>query len=420
VVIDEEQDGSYKQDESPCYHAREVAWHRMRQSGGLLLMGSATPSVETFHAAATRSEVRYLCLPERIEARPLAEVAVVDMGKEFREQGSKTILSRLLQAELQDKLARKEQAIVLLNRRGFSRSLLCRSCGHVFTCPDCSISMTYHQAAARLICHYCGLERQTPASCADCGGPYIYFVGVGTEQLEQVVRSQLPSARIARVDRDTTRRRGSLRKMLFDFAEGRLDVLVGTQMLAKGHDFPNVTLVGVLAADAGLAFPDFRSAERTFQLLTQVAGRAGRGTAPGRVVIQSTYPDHYAIQHARTQDYAGFFRREIEFRRLMGYPPFRSLVQILITDESYMKAFQIGDRVGKALKTAGSSRELHVLGPAPAPLERLRGKYRVQLLLKALDSTWTAPALREAFELLSAQKVPLTSVQVDVDPLSLL
>jgi primosomal protein N' (replication factor Y) len=282
--------------------------------------------------------------------------------------------------------------------------------------------MTYHQAAARLICHYCGRERQTPASCADCGGPYIYFVGVGTEQLEQVVRSQLPSARIARVDRDTTRRRGSLRKMLFDFAEGRLDVLVGTQMLAKGHDFPNVTLVGVLAADAGLAFPDFRSAERTFQLLTQVAGRAGRGTAPGRVVIQSTYPDHYAIRYARTQDYPGFFRREVEFRRLMGYPPFRSLVQILITDESYMKAFQIGDRVGKALKTttAGSSGELHVLGPAPAPLERLRGKYRVQLLLKALDSARSAPALREAFELLSAQKVPLTSVQVDVDPLSLL
>ena len=244
------------------------------------------------------------------------------MALEFQRYGKNSVVSRTLQQELKERLRLGEQSIIMLNRRGYSTMLLCRSCGHTTSCPDCSISLTYHQEQRRLICHYCGIEQQPPSACTSCGGEYIYYVGVGSEQLEEVLRSMFPAARIARFDRDSTRRRGALRKILLEFADGNLDILVGTQMLAKGHDFPNVTLVGVIGSDAGLSFPDFRSAERTFQLLTQVAGRAGRGETPGQVVIQSFYPNHYVLRFARNQDYTGFFEREIEYRKLLGYPPF--------------------------------------------------------------------------------------------------
>jgi primosomal protein N' (replication factor Y) len=424
IIIDEEQDHSYKQDESPCYHAREVAWQRMQQASGVLLMGSATPSIETYYLAREKGEVAYLCLPERIEARPLAEVTVVDMAVEFQRHGRKAVISQTLHQELEERLRRGEQAILLLNRRGYARTLLCRSCGHVVSCPDCSVSMTYHQEEGRLVCHYCGAETEPPSACSNCGGQYIYYVGIGTEQLEEIVRTMFPPARLARMDRDTTRRKGALRKMLLEFAAGKLDILVGTQMIAKGHDFPNVTLVGVVGADSGLSFPDFRSAERTFQLLTQVAGRAGRGTTPGRVVIQSFYPDHYALQFARKQDYDGFFRREIDYRKLMGYPPIRSLVQILITDTDVVKALRTGERIATALKGSGASlppeSRPHVLGPATAPLEKLRGKYRVQLLIKSRSGPDGLLVLRDAFARLAEQKLSLKSVRVDVDPLSLM
>jgi primosomal protein N' (replication factor Y) len=424
VILDEEQDASYKQDESPCYHAREVAWHRIRQASGLLLMGSATPSVETYHAAKGPGQIGCFSLPERIEARPLPQVEVVDMGQEFQRKGKRTVLSHLLQSELAAVIERGEQAIVLLNRRGYSRSLLCRSCGQACTCPDCSVSLTYHQEDGRLICHYCGREEATPSACTSCGGQYIYFVGVGTEQLEEIVRRVIPQARVARVDRDVGRRRGAIRKILLDFSARRLDVLVGTQIVAKGHDFPNVTLVGVVGADSGLAFPDFRSAERTFQLLTQVAGRAGRGSIPGRVVIQSFYPDHYALTSAKQHDFSAFFAREIEFRRQLGYPPFCNMVQILVTDSELQRAFLAGEKIAAALKRCRDSAPpgsgCRVLGPAAAPLEKLRGKYRVQLLLKLPAGTSAAPLLETAFGLLAAEKVPLAGVHVDVDPLSLL
>jgi primosomal protein N' (replication factor Y) (superfamily II helicase) len=425
IVIDEEQDASYKQDESPCYHAREVAWHRLQaHGGGVLLMGSATPSMETYHLAQEGSQIFQFTLPERIEARPMPEVVMVDMSVEFQRHGRKTVVSETLREALGETLRRGEQAMVLLNRRGYSRSLLCRSCGNVFSCPECSISMTYHQQEGRLICHYCALEKDTPASCERCGGEFIYFVGVGTEQLEEILRTMLPKARIARVDRDTTKRRGALQKILFDFAARKLDLLVGTQMLAKGHDFPDVTLVGVVSADAGLSFPDFRSAERTFQLLTQVAGRAGRGKIPGRVVIQSFYPDHYALRYSSRQDYDGFYRHEIEFRKLLGYPPFRNMVQLLISSPDGKKGLHIGIRVAEELKLSvrrqGVQSKFLVLGPAAAPLERLRGQYRFQVLLKAMPGENVSVILQDAFANLGRRKVPLKSVQVDVDPLSLL
>jgi primosomal protein N' (replication factor Y) len=424
IVIDEEQDGSYKQDESPCYHAREVAWQRMQQSQGVLVLGSATPSIETFHLATHKKDAVYFHIPERVQARPMPQVSIVNMGQEFQRCGKNVIISEPLAEELTTCMERGEQAIILLNRRGFARTLLCRSCGHVYVCPDCSISMTYHRQDNKLVCHYCGQEEPVPSLCTNCGGAYIHYSGVGTEQLESMLQEMLPKARIARLDRDTTRKRGVLRSTLFSFAERKLDVLVGTQMLAKGHDFPDVTLVGVVAADAGLSFPDFRSAERTFQLLIQVAGRAGRGRIPGRVVIQSYYPDNYALQFARKQDYVGFYDQEIEFRKTMGYPPYRDLIQILVSDPDFSKATQTAERIAAALKlrSAQMAGELrpHVLGPAAAPIEKLRGNYRVQILLKNRSGANAVALLHDCFEELGRQKASPSRIHVDVDPLSLL
>jgi primosomal protein N' (replication factor Y) len=422
IVIDEEQDASYKQDESPCYHAREVAWQRIQQCDGVLLLGSATPSIETYHWANKQGHCYHV--PERIDAKPLPRVTIVDMSREFQQRGKSTVLSTALDEELKNCMDRGEQAMVLLNRRGFARALLCRSCGHVFSCPDCSISMTYHRQDDRLICHYCGREQATPSVCGECGGPYIHYAGVGTEQLESLLKKLLPTARIARLDRDATRRRGVLRSILFQFAERKLDLLVGTQMLAKGHDFPDVTLVGVVAADSGLAFPDFRSAERTFQLLTQVAGRAGRGASPGRVVIQSYYPENYALQFSQQQDYQGFYEREIEFRKLMGYPPFRGLIQILVSDPQRTKALLTAEKIAEVLRAHAAKLEghtrPHILGPAAAPIEKLRGNFRLQVLVKMPPGAGGISVLQECFEDLERRKISSAKVHVDVDPLSLL
>jgi primosomal protein N' (replication factor Y) len=423
VVIDEEQDASYKQDESPCYHAGEVAWHRMQQTEGIVLLGSATPSIETYHAAVQQGEMRYFHLPERIHARPMPRVTLVDMSAEFKQHGKSIVISGTLQEELEGCMRRHEQAMILLNRRGYSRTLLCRSCGHVYACPDCSVSMTYHQQDNRLACHYCGLERDVPSLCVSCGGPYIHYAGVGTEQLEGILRTLLPKARIARLDRDTARKRGTLRNVLYSFAERELDILVGTQILAKGHDFPDVTMVGVVAADSGLSFPDFRSAERTFQLLTQVAGRAGRGDSPGRVVIQSFYPDNYALHFSQKQDFQGFYEKEIEFRKLMGYPPYRRLIQIVISDPDSAKALRNGEKVVSALKAQFekmfSDARPHILGPAAAPLEKLRGNYRIQILIKMRPGIDASSILQDCFAHADIQRIS-SKIHVDVDPLSLL
>lgn len=423
VVIDEEQDSSYKQDESPCYHAREVAWHRVQQTNGLLLLGSATPCIETYYAATLEGAGGYFHLPERIEARPMPRVTMVDMNAEFKRHGKNVVISATLREELERCMRRGEQAMVLLNRRGYARTLLCRGCGHVYTCPECSVSMTYHQQENRLSCHYCGQEMDVPSACISCGGPYIHYAGIGTEQLESILRTLLPKARIARLDRDTVRRRGTLRSVLFGFAERELDILVGTQILAKGHDFPDVTMVGVVAADGGLSFPDFRSAERTFQLLTQVAGRAGRGTAPGNVVIQSFYPEHYAMHFAQKQDYRGFFDKEIEYRKLMGYPPFCNLIQIVVNDPDSARAGRDAERIAGALKAHFVKIEArsrpHILGPATAPLEKLRGSFRMQILIKARAGEDIMPFLQDCFANLDRQRIS-SKVNVDVDPLSLL
>lgn len=424
VILDEEHDDSYKQDESPHYHARAVAWHRLQKHGGVLLLGSATPAVETFHLATCGSSVGYHCLAERIHRRPMPQVEVVDMNLEFQRFGRQTVLSGRLKAEIAQRLEKSEQVIVLLNRRGYSRSLMCRTCGHVFACADCSVSMTYHQAEHRIICHYCGRQENPPARCTLCSGEYIYYTGVGSEQLEEILRKTFPRARLARVDRDTTRRRGVLARTLLAFRAGELDLLLGTQILAKGHDFPNVTLVGVISADGGLVFPDFRAAERTFQLLTQVAGRAGRGTSPGKVVLQAFYPDHYALRFAKTQDYRGFFEKEIQYRKWMTYPPFTRLIQILTTESSAEKGLRLADKVAREIKETsrrkGWEHRVRVLGPAAAPLEKLKGRYRFQILLKAVEASEATAVLSTAFDELGRHRVALKNVSVDVDPVSLM
>ena len=424
IIIDEEQDGSYKQDETPCYHAREVAWRRLVESSGVLVTGSATPSMESFHLARTSGQENYYHIPERVQARPMPEVRIVNMGEEFQRAGKNVVLSTPLCEELSACMDRGEQAIVLLNRRGFARTVLCRGCGHICVCPDCSVSMTYHRETSRLVCHYCGREEASPSVCEECGGVYIHYAGAGTEQLESLLRELLPTARVARLDRDTTRRRGTLRTTLLAFSKREIDVLVGTQMLAKGHDFPAVTLVGVVSADSGLNFPDFRSAERTFQLLTQVAGRAGRGTSPGRVILQSWYPDHYALRFASSQDYAGFYEQEIEFRKLMGYPPFQNLTQILVSDADEGKATRAAGTIAAALKQRAArepgERKPRVLGPAAAPIEKLRGQHRIQILLKSDPKIQVGPILEDCFTALEKLRVTANRIHIDVDPISLL
>ena len=321
VIVDEEHDASYKQEEAPRYHGRDVAVMRASREGALVVLGSATPSLESYQNAVTGKYAR-IVLERRVLDRPLASVRVVNMREEYADEGPDVVISRDLAASIEDRLARREQVVVLLNRRGYSTAVVCRQCGDTFDCPNCSISLTVHAARNgwRARCHYCNYSVMVPKACRKCAAPYLEHTGFGTEKVEQHLRDRFPDARIGRVDRDSVRRKGALTSLLTRFAAAELDVLVGTQMIAKGHDFPGVTLVGVISADVGLGLADFRAAERTFQLLTQVAGRAGRGERLGEAVIQTLYPEHYSVRLACRQDYVGFFDKEIVFRRGHALP----------------------------------------------------------------------------------------------------
>jgi primosomal protein N' (replication factor Y) len=415
VIVDEEHDGSYKQDESPRYNARDVAVVRARLEGCPVVLGSATPSVES-HANALKGKYTRLALPERIGPQGLPRVEIVDRRAVLR-AGGDAILSPPLREALEARLARGEQSLVLLNRRGYATSLLCRECGQQASCPNCSVSLTLHHGGRSVLCHYCGHETSTPTRCPSCKGAYLRLSGFGTERVVEAVAAALPKARVERLDSDSARRRGAVAKALAAFEAGELDVLVGTQMIAKGHDFPRVTLVGVIDADVGLGFADFRSAERTFQLLTQVAGRAGRGATAGEVILQSHWPDHYALEFACAQDYAGFFERELEFRRTMGYPPSAALVNVIVRSSDGDKAQAEADALARVLRAAAPGR-YRVLGPARAPLARLRSEHRVQILLKG-----HRPAMREAVhQALIARYGPQrwSGIAVDIDPLNVM
>ncbi len=419
IVVDEEHEASYKQDETPRYHGRDSAIMRASQTGAVVVLGSATPSMESYHNAHT-GKYRYLRLDERIGGRQLAQVEMVDMRQVFTRHGKQQIFSDEMKQAIVETAERGEQTMVLLNRRGFSSFTLCRSCGHTANCPNCDVTLTFHRDEGRLICHYCNHQQRVHRICPECNGQFIYYVGEGTEQIEALLKDLYPSLRIARLDRDTTRRRGAFERVLGEFASGEVDLLVGTQMIAKGHDFHNVTLVCVISVDAGLGMPDFRAAERTFQLLTQVAGRAGRGDKAGRVLIQSYHPEHYALQFAAEQNYEKFYRHEIHYRREMRYPPFALLINILIRHGEFARAAATAGELVRLLKLADREKLMRIMGPAPAPVARIKGEHRLQVLIKTGNRRHAREALDTALTALKESGHDLKSINIDMDPISLM
>ncbi|HYY58383.1 MAG TPA: primosomal protein N' [Pyrinomonadaceae bacterium] len=419
VVIDEEHETSYRQQESPYYNGRDTGIVRALKEQAVVVLGSATPSLESFHNARS-GKYRYLHLPERIRNRALARAEIIDMREVFALHGKAQVFSDQLLTAIEETHARGEQSIILLNRRGYSSFVLCRSCGESIHCPNCDVTLTYHRSEMSIVCHYCNHRRSAPSQCPACAGKFIYYVGEGTEQIEEILQQRFPGLRIARLDRDTTSRRKLFERAIMEFGAGDLDMLVGTQMLAKGHDFPNVTLVGVVSVDAGLAMPDFRSAERTFQLITQVAGRAGRGERAGRVLIQTFHPNHYALKHACAQDYAGFYAEEIRYRRSLSYPPFVALASLLVHGEDFTRTQATAAEIRKALEEANTERACRILGPAPAPLSRLKGEHRIQLLLKSRSRPQLRQVIDVALAEAAARGSDLRSVNVEVDPINLM
>jgi len=420
VIVDEEHDSSYKQDETPRYHGRDVAVVRAQYAGALALLGSATPSLESYWNAR-EGKYQLLKLEDRIGGRKLASVDVVDMRQEFRETHTQMPLSRKLKEEIDAQLRASAQTMLLLNRRGYSWFLLCRSCGETQRCVNCSVSLTYHRREHRLSCHYCGYSMAVPALCPACGSEYLHYVGEGTEKIEHKFAELFPGARVARLDRDVARRRGEFLRVLQDFRQGKIDVLVGTQLIAKGHDFPGVTLVGVVSADIGLGLPDFRAAERTFQLVTQVAGRAGRGDAPGRVLVQTFYPEHYAIRLAADQNYAGFFSKEMGFRRMMHYPPITALANIVAQHPKLERAAQVAEMIGKFFtKVESQFPAIKVLGPGPAPLAKVERRYRIQFLLKSNSRANLHALLKQLVQHATQSGIQPRDVMIDVDPVKLM
>jgi primosomal protein N' (replication factor Y) len=418
IVVDEEQDGSYKQEETPRYHARDVAVMRANMSGATVVLGSATPSLESYFNA-TKRKYTLLELADRVEQRPLPEVDIVDMRVEYQETGQEQVISRKLAGEIGERLTRGEQVMVLLNRRGYSPVVLCRACGKTLECRNCAIPMTLHKRAHRMECHYCGYHLPVPKQCGHCGSEYVYFLGTGSEKLEELLHGMFPQARIGRLDRDTVRGRHDFERMLNALDTGELDLLVGTQMIAKGHDVHGVTLVGVVGADIALGLPDFRAAERTFQLLTQVAGRAGRGTTPGKVILQTLFPEHYAVKFAAGHDFSGFYDKELRYRSWMHYPPFNALANVLVRSEKLDAALQYSGSLGRWFEKTRHE-GVRVLGPAAAPIVRLKSDYRYHFILKSASREKLHNVLRAMLDYAGQQKIPRSNVIVDVDALWLM
>jgi len=418
IIVDEEQDSSYKQEETPRYHARDVAVMRAKMADAMVVLGSATPSLESYYNAQ-KNKYALVELPDRVEQRPLPEVELIDMKQEFQETGQEQVISRKLAEEIRERIERKEQVMILLNRRGYSPVALCRACGHRMECRNCAVAMTQHKGARRMVCHYCGFQAPIPKTCGECGSEYVYFLGTGSEKLEELLHGMFPTARIGRLDRDTVRGNEDFERVLNALNEGQLDLLVGTQMIAKGHDVHGVTLVGVVGADIALGLPDFRAAERTFQLLTQVAGRAGRGQTPGKVVLQTYFPDHYAVQYSARHDFVGFYEKELQFRTWMHYPPYSALANVLVRSDKLEQALQWSGILGKWFD--GTRHEgVRVLGPAAAPIVRLKRDYRYHFVLKSASREKLNSLLRTMLSYAVSQKIPRTQVIVDVDALWLM
>jgi primosomal protein N' (replication factor Y) (superfamily II helicase) len=435
ILVDEEQDQSYKQEETPRYNARDVAVMRAKLAGAVAVLGSATPSLETWHNAAAGKYAK-IVLGERVMNRPLPEVELVDMRREFQETGREQLFARSLIEQTKATLERGEQALILLNRRGYSFVVMCRSCGEKLDCQNCAIALTHHKAAAdtidearpearvgqRLECHYCGYKRTVPTRCPKCASEHLYYLGAGSQQGEEHLKEIFPGARIGRMDRDTVRGRFDLEHLLGRLHSGEINLLVGTQMIAKGHDIHNVTLVGVVGCDYTLSLPDFRAAERVFQLMTQVSGRAGRGELPGRVIVQTYHPDHYAIKAASAHNYEAFVQREEKFRRMMHYPPFGVLANVLVQSEKLEEAAGWAAILGKSLlpKQARPEGGVRVLGPCTAPIARIKNVYRFHLIVKGVTRKAVNTALRGMLAAAEDAGVPRRNLVVDVDALRLM
>jgi primosomal protein N' (replication factor Y) (superfamily II helicase) len=427
ILVDEEHDQSYKQEETPRYNARDVAVMRAKLAGATVVLGSATPSLESWQNSAqgkyTRIELR-----DRVMNRPLPEVELIDMRREFQETGQEHLFSRSLIGQTRTALERGEQALILLNRRGYSFAVICRACGEKLECQNCAIALTHHKPAGddalahagqRLECHYCGFRRTVPAHCPKCDSEHLYYLGAGSQQGEERLQEIFPGARIGRMDRDTVRGRYDLERLLARLHSGEINLLVGTQMIAKGHDIHGITLVGVVGCDHALSMPDFRAAERVFQLISQVSGRAGRGVLPGRVVVQTYYPDHYAILAATAHDYSAFAERELKYRRWMHYPPFGVLANVLVQSAKLEEAAAWSAELGKWFQRAAPE-GVRVLGPCTAPIARIKGVYRFHLILKAASRKALNAALRGMLAHAETAAVPRRNVTVDVDALRLM
>ncbi len=418
IIVDEEHDASYKQEETPRYHARDVAVMRAKMAGAVVVLGSATPSLESYFNA-TKNKYALVELPDRVRQRPLPEVEIVDMRQEFHETGQEQVISRKLASEIQTRMERREQVMVLLNRRGYSPVVLCRACGKKLECANCAIALTHHKREHKMVCHYCGFMAPVPKACVHCGSEYVYFLGTGSEKLEELLHGLFPQARIARLDRDTVRSHEDFERTLNALNDGELDIVVGTQMIAKGHDIHGVTLVGVVGADVALGLPDFRAAERTFQLLTQVAGRAGRGQSPGKVILQTYFQDHYAVQYAARHDFAGFYEKELRFRSWMHYPPYSALANVLLRSDKLDEALEWSGLLGRWFESTRHE-GVRVLGPAAAPILKLKRDYRYHFVLKSPSREKLNTTLRAMLAYAAQQKIPRTQIIVDVDALWLM
>lgn len=413
IIIDEEHETSYKQEEMPRYHARDVAIERARNYHCPVVLGSATPSLESF-ARAQKGVYHILTLPSRMNNTSLPSVEIIDMREEIR-NGNRSMFSRSLLDKLKDRIEKKQQTVLFLNKRGHSSFVMCRDCGYVVNCPNCDISLTYHRVNEQMKCHYCGHEEFVPDKCPECSSKYIRYFGTGTQKVEAELGKILPEARVIRMDVDTTSRKGSHEKLLTDFQEGKADILLGTQMIAKGLDFPNITLVGVLSADTMLHLPDFRSAEKTFQLLTQVSGRAGRHKLPGEVVIQTYTPEHYSIVIAGEQDYNLFYQKEMMARKIHKYPPFYYISLITVSHEQLMKAVEVTEKITTYVQSRLSNSSV-VLGPVASPIPRVNNRYRYQCLIKYKKEPNLAETMKNILNQYQKETQNGLQVLVDMNP----
>jgi primosomal protein N' (replication factor Y) (superfamily II helicase) len=414
IIVDEEHDASYKQDDRLCYHGRDLAVLRAKLAQAVVLLGSATPGIRSYFNTRNK-KYHHLEIPQRVEDKPLPVIEIIDMKSQSVAQGSAPLLSAPLIAAIEMTLAKKEQVLLFLNKRGFDTFLVCADCGYNFRCPNCAVSLKNHIAEGVIKCHYCNYTQKALPVCPTCCGNRILSYGAGTQKLEAQIKELLPEARICRMDSDTVRAKGAQEKMLQKLWKREIDILVGTQMITKGHDFPFITLVGVISADTSLNMPDFRAGERTFQQLTQVAGRGGRGAAPGRVIIQTFNPQHYALRHVRNHDYKSFYEEEIAFRKELKYPPFSRIINLRLSatkkDDLLEQAKFLGEAARKL--SAQSGNKVEIIGPAESPLAKIKGRWRWQMLLKSENTNLLHQLARELLHKTEKSTVKIT---LDVDP----